>query len=505
MTVARLPVFGALIVCACGRLGFDEAPDASPVGVSLSYPTGNIEAVLGTTPVMLTPHALGAGLSFSVTPALPAGLVIDPSTGVIAGVPSESVDNASFTVTASSAHGSATFPLVATVLPGYEVDSTRDDPDDNDGTDAVCHATAANGCTLRAAIQTVNRRTGKQLVLLPAGDYVIGSSLEAVGNDFELAGAGAGVTLVHPPTVHPGYGMISLPTAHHLSLEATAFADFGSVDGAVVSVTAGILDVEACAFTNNDSAGSGGVLFIANGASATLLDSTFTSNTSFGGCCGGWGGVIDGEGSGTTIHVARSTATLNATAWGGFSHITSGTTLVLESSTIDSNTSTISGALATPGGVYTLINDTITHNTNTNPTPDSSDTASAGIYLYSAPCHYTLVNTLIAFNTDTTGAERNCNRRDLTTSLTSNGGNLLSDDGRNCAMYLTGPGDRLMADPGLDPGGLADHGGPTQTILLVPGSAAIDTGESAGCPATDQRGMARPANGACDVGAVEMQ
>ena len=37
-------------------------------------------------------------------------------------------------------------------------------------------------------------------------------------------------------------------------------------------------------------------------------------------------------------------------------------------------------------------------------------------------------------------------------------------------------GNQVGVDPRLDPAGLQDHGGPTQTIALLPGSPAIDAG-----------------------------
>ena len=70
-----------------------------------------------------------------------------------------------------------------------------------------------------------------------------------------------------------------------------------------------------------------------------------------------------------------------------------------------------------------------------------------------------------------------------------------------------------VADPGLGP--LADNGGPTQTIALLPGSPAINAGSNAlavdpttGQPLVyDQRGpgFARIANGTVDIGAYEVQ
>jgi len=53
-------------------------------------------------------------------------------------------------------------------------------------------------------------------------------------------------------------------------------------------------------------------------------------------------------------------------------------------------------------------------------------------------------------------------------------------------------------------GALADNGGPTQTMLPQQGSPVLDAGGT-GCPATDQRGVARPFGSACDIGAVELR
>lgn len=57
------------------------------------------------------------------------------------------------------------------------------------------------------------------------------------------------------------------------------------------------------------------------------------------------------------------------------------------------------------------------------------------------------------------------------------------------------------ADPLLGP--LQDNGGYTWTKALGTGSSAIDTGDLANCPSTDQRGFARPSGSGCDIGAYE--
>jgi hypothetical protein len=86
------------------------------------------------------------------------------------------------------------------------------------------------------------------------------------------------------------------------------------------------------------------------------------------------------------------------------------------------------------------------------------------------------------------------------TSIVDGGHNLFAD--ASCS------GASPVVDLHLDPRGLADNGGPTQTIALLPGSPAVDAGDAAVCAATpvdgvDQRGAARPDGLACDIGAFE--
>jgi hypothetical protein len=66
---------------------------------------------------------------------------------------------------------------------------------------------------------------------------------------------------------------------------------------------------------------------------------------------------------------------------------------------------------------------------------------------------------------------------------------------------LTGAGDIISTDPMLDGAGLQNNGGPTQTIALLAGSAAINAGNDANAPARDQRYFLR--NGVSDIGAFE--
>lgn len=88
--------------------------------------------------------------------------------------------------------------------------------------------------------------------------------------------------------------------------------------------------------------------------------------------------------------------------------------------------------------------------------------------------------------------------------VTSGGYNISDDEW--CAGSFTDPTDQNETDPQLGPVGA--NGGLTATAVPLSGSPAIDVGGP--CPGTDQRDLARPADGdadgdaRCDAGAVEV-
>jgi predicted outer membrane repeat protein len=100
----------------------------------------------------------------------------------------------------------------------------------------------------------------------------------------------------------------------------------------------------------------------------------------------------------------------------------------------------------------------------------------------------TLKNVIVANST----AGNNC-----LGAMIDGGGNLSYPD-------TTCPG--INADPMLGP--LRNNSGPTDTMALNAGSAAIDGGNDAICAAPpvnglDQRGISRPQGPHCDIGAFE--
>ena len=92
---------------------------------------------------------------------------------------------------------------------------------------------------------------------------------------------------------------------------------------------------------------------------------------------------------------------------------------------------------------------------------------------------------------------------------------LATNQPANCSGWVNDIGHNLSSDAGcftnstsgngVDPrlAPLAMNGGPTLTMALLPGSPAIDAGNTSLAPATDQRGFPRPAGVAADIGAFE--
>ena len=86
----------------------------APSGLSYTAPaTMNVNTAI--TP--LSPTVTGTVTSYSVSPALPAGLTLNTTSGVISGTPTATAAQATYTVTATNSAGSTTFGLALKVEP----------------------------------------------------------------------------------------------------------------------------------------------------------------------------------------------------------------------------------------------------------------------------------------------------------------------------------------------------------------------------------------------------
>src|SRR5208337_4446719 len=176
-------------------------------------------------------------------------------------------------------------------------------------------------------------------------------------------------------------------------------------------------------------------------------------------------------------------------------------TLLLTNSTIANNSATLNGGGILNAGTMKAVNCTIAYN--------QIAASYTGGGLYAGAGMATLDNTIVDLNLSGTSPD----------DIFANGGNVsgaynLIGTGGSGGLTNGINGNQVgVANPGLA-AALADNGGPTQTIALLPGSPATDKGSNAlavdpttGQPlTTDQRGTGFPriVNNIVDIGAYEL-
>jgi hypothetical protein len=257
----------------------------------------------------------------------------------------------------------------------------------------------------------------------------------------------------------------------------------------------GFFTIVRSTVTGNHSAFSGGGLY----GSGTITDSTVSGNDS-----GAAGGGIDIE------------APYSGPA---------GPSLVMRRSTVTGNRGAVAGGIAVfddwadnptgpPGGVHradlvvessTVSGNSLVSTPSTNPmAPDPPPALDLAFGRWRGEPAANVVGRLdLVSSVVGSGGSVVPGCSLAAASPVVSGGHNFSPDG-SCGVGA-GAGDvNAGGDPGLSV--LADHGGPTLTMMPTVGSALIDripSGFSTCAGQLDQRGVARPVGGSCDIGAVE--
>ncbi|HSL73071.1 MAG TPA: choice-of-anchor Q domain-containing protein, partial [Ilumatobacteraceae bacterium] len=241
--------------------------------------------------------------------------------------------------------------------------------------------------------------------------------------------------------------------------------------------------------------------------SLTLIDCTVADNHA------GGGESVRSDGGGLyvygTLRMERTTVRGNTGGgWGGgvFHHGTLDPSARIVNSTFTGNVAQGGGAIHNDGGGMTIAFSTITGNQTT------LTYGGGGITMYDDGGSDTrLRGTIVVGNTTTAGVANDLHRWFSNTHFVTLGYNLVGTaSGFSAAGVFTATGDVAgLTDVGLQP--LADNGGPTQTLALGVGSQAIDAVPESACLDTsgaalalDQRGVSRPQNTDCDIGAFEL-
>ncbi len=283
-----------------------------------------------------------------------------------------------------------------------------------------------------------------------------------------------------------------------LIVSNSTFLDNSASFGGGISTYGGTVTVTDSIFSSNSSAQGGGGIYLHWNATITVSDVDFFGNTA--GSDGG-GGI---HSYGTTT-VSSSTFAGNSTSGGGggIRQLYDSGTLTVRDSTFLDNSGGGGGGIHNYRGRVTVVNSTFSGNNASYGGGGIGNDGSSTLVVSNSTFSgngasfgggignfgtTTLKNTIVA----NSPIGSNCSG-----TITNGGGNLSYPD-------TTCPG--INADPKLGP--LQNNGGPTWTMALGPGSAAMDAGDDAICAAApvnnrDQRGVVRPQWVRCDIGAFE--
>ncbi|HXJ35544.1 MAG TPA: choice-of-anchor Q domain-containing protein, partial [Candidatus Eisenbacteria bacterium] len=339
-----------------------------------------------------------------------------------------------------------------------------------------------------SSITVTNTKARSNFAASTGGGFLEGQTIRVSGSEFadnvSLTGNGGGLHLMATTEA-----TVETTVLRRNTVGDGLGAGLGAASGGAVTLT----DVEA-----SDNAGrvGGGVYVTAASAVLTRVRLLRNEATMFGG-----GAALFGA---TTVGDSTVDGNIGGGIGGGLYLF--GPTSDVTSSTVSGNRTVGAGGGAAFVGVATVTNVTFSGN--------AADGFGGGGYVEGT---VTMRNVTLADNTAPMGSALRWETGSLTLAssivtgaagnhcfgVTSGDFNLDSDG--TCG--LGGANDRSHVDPQLGP--LADNGGPTLTHLPAATSPAIDAANPSGCPATDQRGQARPTDGngdaaaVCDIGAVE--
>ncbi|WP_267184037.1 choice-of-anchor Q domain-containing protein [Marinicella gelatinilytica] len=194
------------------------------------------------------------------------------------------------------------------------------------------------------------------------------------------------------------------------------------------------------------------------------------------------------EGSVNSVTFSNNSAKLGGAVYSKIHHFDRTT---YQNTTFYGNHASIAGgAIYNEGSTPTLNNVTVSGNSAIN----------FGGAIHSTDADLTITNSIIWDNNAANGEQLyNANTSVMATYNVIEGG--CSGFGDNGSGSTTCSANQI-SDPML--GTLSMNQGFTQTMLPALAGSAVDSGDNSACLSIDQRGVNRPQNGVCDIGAVEI-
>ncbi|HET6594678.1 MAG TPA: PxKF domain-containing protein [Anaerolineales bacterium] len=385
----------------------------------------------------------------------------------------------------------------------FVVNSTVDMVDANPG-DGLCETDITGDCTLRAAVQEANAFAGADTITLPAGSYVLSQpgtgEDEAASGDLDIAeevtitGAGMGATIIDASNLDRAFQIFAALDLSDLTIQNGSASPGGAL---LVNGVARVTHVE---LRNNQanaetSSGTGGAIYLSVEASAEITQSQFSSNYAY------FGGGAVASANATTFTVTDSTFDSNTTTLGGGALYPNGFSAIITNSTFVNNSADTGGAIHSNANSVEVTNSTFVGNSAVNHGAIDSrmGTITVNNSTFSGNTASSFGDTL--GDQPEQGGDVQVQNSILSGASIDNCGGSVVDLGNNLSWPIENNCPGTQDDPRLD--SLADNGGPTQTVALLTGSPAIDSGNNDTCESTDQRGVTRPQGEACDIGAFE--
>ncbi len=321
------------------------------------------------------------------------------------------------------------------------------------------NADSGPGSLRQAVIDAVSGDTitfDNDYIITLTSEILITKTLTIDGGEFEIIISGNDATHLFNVS---GTSTFNNLTFTHGNSGITDCSNLSYCGGAISVQIMGGLNINNAVFLNNHSPDYGGAIYL----------------------YGGWG------------NINNSTFINNTSDWLGGAIYLDGSTLQINNSTFSGNISVNGGALSIRESSLTLTNSTLSGNTATRTWAGYGGNAIYQFYTSSS----TIKNSIF----DNSGGNGNCVIFAGSQGGTMTGVNNLASDS-TC-------GDGFVVSSSILLGDLGTYGGNTPTFPLLPGSAAINSGDDSICTANpinnlDQRGGSRTAYGAhCDIGAFE--
>lgn len=360
---------------------------------------------------------------------------------------------------------------------------------------------SADVSCLIAAINSANQNNEENTINLAPGTYSLTSidnrapdpnGIPVITGVAIINGESAETTIIERDSDAPGFRIFEVAATGKLTLNGLTIRNgvatpVGFRGGGIVNQ--GILEISRSVVRDNVAFIAGGIY---NLGSAKIISSSVIHNAAGAEWAGGIANVTEFQQDDATMTIQNSTISDNIAMEGGGVRNTGN--MIIVNSTIARN---VAGGFGGGSGILndrmlTITNSTVSANV-VRTRPPTGVGRSAAI---TNDGTLKLENTIVALNLLLNSEETGFDCRGLITSL----GNNIIGDPNGCEISLLSSD--LTGDPGLGDFVEGDTPGGGHFPLSA-SSQAVDRGNAAACPETDQLGF--PRLRACDIGSVEFQ